>query len=202
MKHVVKFGHASTFQTRFVWRIVWNKQTLYPHCFSTLRNIPEERMSHNAIFEALTAVLLTVQVHCDITICCSVFSDVSKDRNAAIFRVKRSSQNTWISVLIIYIAIHRVSRSQWPRCVRRGSAAARLLGLRVRIPHRAWMSVSCECCVLSGRGHCDELITRPEESYRVWCVYKVWSWSLEKKKWGGLGPQGAVEPLGGKKFLV
>ena len=28
----------------------------------------------------------------------------------------------------------------------------------------------CECCVLSGRGLCDELITRPEESYRLWCV--------------------------------
>jgi hypothetical protein len=55
------------------------------------------------------------------------------------------------------------------------------------------MSVSCECCVLSGRGLCDKLVPRPEESYRVWCVYKVWSWSLEK--WGGLGPQGAVEPL-------
>jgi hypothetical protein len=24
--------------------------------------------------------------------------------------------------------------------------------------------------VLSGRGLCDELVTRPEESYRVWCV--------------------------------
>jgi len=23
---------------------------------------------------------------------------------------------------------------------------------------------------LSGRGLCDELITRPEESYRLWCV--------------------------------
>jgi hypothetical protein len=29
------------------------------------------------------------------------------------------------------------------------------------------MSVYCECCVLSGRGLCDELITRPEESYQV-----------------------------------
>ena len=27
-------------------------------------------------------------------------------------------------------------------------AAARLLGLRVRIPPGAWMSVSCECCVV------------------------------------------------------
>jgi hypothetical protein len=29
--------------------------------------------------------------------------------------------------------------------------AACLLGLPVRIPPGAWMSVSCECCVLSGR---------------------------------------------------
>jgi hypothetical protein len=27
------------------------------------------------------------------------------------------------------------------------------------------MSVCCECCVLSGRGLCDELITRTDESY-------------------------------------
>jgi hypothetical protein len=32
------------------------------------------------------------------------------------------------------------------------------------------MFVCCECCVLSGRCFCDELITRPEESYRLWCV--------------------------------
>jgi len=32
------------------------------------------------------------------------------------------------------------------------------------------MFVCCECCVLSGRGFCDGLITRPEESYRLWCV--------------------------------
>jgi len=32
------------------------------------------------------------------------------------------------------------------------------------------MDVCCECCVLLGRGLCDELITRPEESYRLWCV--------------------------------
>ena len=34
----------------------------------------------------------------------------------------------------------------------------------------SWISVSFECCVLSGRGLCVGLITRPEESYRVWCV--------------------------------
>ena len=30
--------------------------------------------------------------------------------------------------------------------------------------------VCCECRVLLGRGLCDELITRPEESYRLCCV--------------------------------
>jgi hypothetical protein len=32
------------------------------------------------------------------------------------------------------------------------------------------MFICCECCVLSGRGLCDELITRPEESFGLWCV--------------------------------
>jgi len=32
------------------------------------------------------------------------------------------------------------------------------------------MDVCRECCVLSGRGLCDELITRPKESRRLWCV--------------------------------
>jgi hypothetical protein len=30
--------------------------------------------------------------------------------------------------------------------------------------------VCCDCFVLSGRGLCDELITRTEESYRLWRV--------------------------------
>jgi hypothetical protein len=63
-----------------------------------------------------------------------------------------------------------VSRSQWPSGLRRGSAAARLLGLRFRIPP----GVGCLSVVsveyLSGRGLCDGPITHPEESYRLWCV--------------------------------
>ena len=62
------------------------------------------------------------------------------------------------------------SRSHWPCGLRRRSVAACLLRLWVRIPPGAWKFVCCECCVLSGRGLCDELITRPEESYRMWCV--------------------------------
>jgi len=32
--------------------------------------------------------------------------------------------------------------------------------------------------VLSGRGLCDELITRTQEFYRLWCVRCVWSRNL------------------------
>ena len=48
--------------------------------------------------------------------------------------------------------------------------AARLLRSWVRIPPGALIFVCCECRVLSGRGLCDELLTRPEESYRLCCV--------------------------------
>ena len=48
--------------------------------------------------------------------------------------------------------------------------AARPLRLWVRIPPGAWIFVCCECCVFSGKGLCDELITRLEESYRLWHV--------------------------------
>jgi hypothetical protein len=54
-----------------------------------------------------------------------------------------------------------------------------------------WMSVSCECCVLPGRVLCIGLITRPEESYRVWYV---WMWSRKPRRWAGLGPLQTVQP--------
>ena len=57
----------------------------------------------------------------------------------------------------------KISAGEWP-------AAARLLKSWVRIPPGAWIFVCCEGRVLSGRGLCDELITRQEESYRLWCI--------------------------------
>ena len=80
----------------------------------------------------------------------------------------------YLHYLFIYLFI---CRAQWPRGLRRGSAVARLLGLRVRIPPEH----GCLCCVLSGRFFCVGLITRSEESYRMWHVW-VWSWSLENEE--------------------
>ena len=68
---------------------------------------------------------------------------------------------------LLYTRIIFNSNTVWnKRCLKRRSTAARPLRLWVRILP-GWMSV---CCVLSGRGLCDVLITRPEEPYRLWRV--------------------------------
>jgi hypothetical protein len=44
------------------------------------------------------------------------------------------------------------------------------------------------CCVLTGRGLCDELITRPEESYRLCCVVVCdLETSRMRRPWPALG---------------
>ena len=41
----------------------------------------------------------------------------------------------------------------------------------ISVSNLAWGDFVCyECCVVSGKGFSDKLITRPEESYRIRCV--------------------------------
>jgi len=68
-----------------------------------------------------------------------------------------------------------------PRGLRRGSEAARLVGLWARIPPGACMSVSSKCCVLSGIGSCIRLITRPQEACSLRCVWMS-SWSKDNEE--------------------
>jgi len=85
-----------------------------------------------------------------------------------VFLGKQNPSKTW-SIYFTYTIIK--NRSLWPRSLTRGSAATRLMELPVRIPSGSWMSVSCECCLLSGRVFCDGTIPCPEESYEVFvCV--------------------------------
>jgi hypothetical protein len=73
----------------------------------------------------------------------------------------------------IFISTAYFSRSLWPRGLRRGSVATRLLGLRVRIPLMAWISFRFERCLLSVRGLRDGPIPRPEESYQMYLSLSV-----------------------------
>jgi len=84
-------------------------------------------------------------------------------------------------------------RSQWPRDLSRGSTAARLLGLWVRIPLGSWMSVCIECCVLSGRGLCDGLI---REALPTVMRRFVWSRNLKNEEAMGRSATGEKNPNG------
>jgi hypothetical protein len=57
-----------------------------------------------------------------------------------------------------------MTRSEAWVCVRS------LAGIAVRIPPRVWVSVCCECCVLSATVLCVGSTTRSEQSWAV-CVY-------------------------------
>ena len=83
-------------------------------------------------------------------------------------------------------------RFRWPYGLRRTSAVALLLGSRVRIcwGHGCSSVVFVVSC--AGSGLCDELITRLEESHRLWCV---WLCVIKKpQQWDGLSPSWILEP--------
>jgi hypothetical protein len=75
-----------------------------------------------------------------------------------------------------------------------GRSLAGILGSN---PVGGWMPVSCECCVLSGRGLCVGLTTRPEESCRLWYVLGV---IMNHRERGGPGPLGLL--LHVKKIML
>ena len=83
---------------------------------------------------------------------------------------KEGARSALFIISELSCSMYCLCRSQWPRGLRRRSAAARLLRSWVRILAGGHRRVCCECCVLSGRGLCDELITRPEKNYQLWCV--------------------------------
>jgi hypothetical protein len=84
---------------------------------------------------------------------------------------KTFQTGTWFQHLRdLFFILSYIIPWQWKPPVAARSSAERLLGLRVRIPRGAWMSVSCTVFVLSGRGLCDRPIPRPEASYRLWYV--------------------------------
>jgi hypothetical protein len=79
--------------------------------------------------------------------------EIERRKNMTLFRKYNLRLNRYRQPL--KISRWKVHRKLIPVAAR--YAAARLLGLRVRI--------SCECCVLSGTAPCYGPINRPEESY-------------------------------------
>ena len=142
-------------------RPVAGVQYTFTHKQYTDRHKTNNKQNNSNIFGRVLAVPRLCELYPDICL---------RTEEKARKSLSQDSRRVPAGTTKIYKHTIRISRSQWPSGLRRRSAAARLLRLWVRIPPGAWMFVCCECCVLSGRGLCDELITRPEESYRLWCV--------------------------------
>jgi len=85
-----------------------------------------------------------------------------------------------------------LSRSRWPCGLRGRNAATRLLRLRVRI----LPGHGCLLWVLwRVRGFCEELVTRPEESWRLWCVLHDLETCRRRRPWPGLGCSATGEEI-------
>jgi len=99
---------------------------------------------------------------------------VDRMYSVLIFFLKKRGRN-YLSIFkiinfrVFAVVIILLGRAQCLRTLRRKSAVFHLLGMRVRIPPVALISVCCECSVLSGRGAYDGPIPHPEESYQM-CV--------------------------------
>jgi len=73
-------------------------------------------------------------------------------------RFKSSGFYHFYNVCFLSLLIKLLAMGTWRRA-RRCSAAPHLLGLLVRTPLGAWMSLVCECC------------HGPKNSERIWCVW-------------------------------
>jgi hypothetical protein len=150
----------SSWDSQYFHRIFWNR-CVHCHFHSSTSILPI--LSQINPIHNLASYLC--KIYCNIIL--PSMSRYSSGSFPSGFPIKTSTHLIFLDVrnLIIFRC-----RSQWPRGLRRRSAAARLLRSWVRNPPGAWMFVSCECRVMSGRFLCDELITRPEGSYWLWCV--------------------------------
>jgi hypothetical protein len=85
-------------------------------------------------------------------------------RRPPLLSLKAANHPLIIKLLFSVWTTKTPCRFHLPHGLSRGFAAARLLGIRIRIPPGAWMSVCCECYVLLGRDLCDGPITCPQDS--------------------------------------
>jgi len=116
-----------------------------------------------------------------------------------IFVVSTNTNTNLFLHLIVPHFLHLECRSRWLRCLRRRSAAVRLLESRVRIALRARMFVSCVCCVLRRQrlsrraGHLFRGVL-PCACVCVCVCVSINMCDIEISKRGGLGPTWAAAP--------
>jgi len=167
----------------FLLRRIWSIPTL----LSTLYNVARGNLS-NIVWNLLAFAAVGDQILGQCVFTCNIKEVLNTELSTTLFLIHiNTSRLSHRIKMIFFTSTNRPNKlpllmgrnfimyeNRVPVPVagglRRRSTAARLLRLWVRISPGEWMSVCCECCVLSGRGLWDQLITRPEETCRLWCV--------------------------------
>ena len=102
---------------------------------------------------------------------------IEKIRHARYLYIKRNVEKVWgarytlgaryLSKNTVFcVWIRLISRSRWPRGLKDVVCSRWSAGIVDPNPTGdVDVCLLCECCLLSGGSLCDELITRPEESY-------------------------------------
>jgi len=101
-------------------------------------------------------------------------------------RMKRKIDRIITTKSMVLIPLDALSKT-WVCCLLRSE----IVGSN---PAETLISVPYDFCLFAGRGRWLGLITRPDESYRVWCVWVLsWNFWVIKRP---CGPLGAVAPWG------
>ena len=136
------------------------------------------RLSSHILIVSINCVHIIYRTLCRILLCLSkqftmYVNNICFYSTATHFDVCTSSS---CSLLLCMLMLMKVLVPVAAR--RMASVCGRSLAEIVGSNPGVCMDVCCDCCVLSGRGLCVGLITRPEEFYRLWCVW-VWWWNLD-----------------------
>ena len=128
-------------------------------------------------------------------------STVTKDIQCAVVSTDQFKMKylRLVSNLIVHLSIFDSLVFSMPIAVAKRSKARvcgrSLVGIAGSNPAVIWTSVSCECCVLSGRG--------PEESYRLWCVIVCdLQASRKRQSWSALGGCARVKKIFGLEIRL
>jgi hypothetical protein len=152
--------------TFFSWRVIMECQLLLSlykssnlKCqFQSLENVPKQI----SILGLLKSVALFFM-------CWMTSKQIDWTRCSIGFRTRLRIRDTFLLIIKLYSSFCNLYLPI-PVATRYKACVCSFLGFWVRISPGVGLSVSRECCVLSGRDLCDCPSTRPEESYRAWLV--------------------------------
>ena len=158
----------------------WGQSRQKQHCNSLVFFIPLRRLHQNHMSALLLkrkqneGQLVGVQWHDTHTPFYGklfIISYVVRINTRKYINTQEHRRQGWYLKLCFPCKLRRISRPQFTWLIQRMAGPSSRAPAEIVCSNSTGDMNGCrECCVLSGRDLCDELITRPDESYRLWRV--------------------------------